>query len=147
MNKTPFFIILIVLAILGYMGYGYIDQKSKDDQFQTACEKNPNIHTFLTFAVKQTENSNQIDVQLKDNKGKIILNKILYDTQEVNEFKYEGSFSVQDTIKLVYNKKVYKIYGFRHHSVVINEKKGPECQYKGAFINGKWNEGTVFDLN
>lgn len=147
MNKARLFIIIVVLSILGYMAYGYINQKNKDDQFKTECEKNPDIHTSLTFAVNPAENSHQINVQLKDNKGKVILNKVLNDAEEANEFKYEGGFSIHDTIELIYNKKVYKIYGFKYHAIVINEKKGPECQYKGAFINGKWIESSVFDLN
>lgn len=27
----------------------------------------------------------------------------------------------------------YAAYGFQYHSIVINIKKGPECQYKGFY--------------
>jgi hypothetical protein len=148
MNKKIYFLIgLIIIAMSGYAAYGFISQNNKDNQFKTECEKNPNVHTSLIFAVKQTENPHQINVQLNDDKGKTILNKILNDAEEPSEFKYDGGFSIHDTIQLIYNEKVYRIYGFQYHSVVINDKKGPECQYKGAFINGKWNASNVFDLN
>lgn len=125
---------------------GWISQKNKDNQFKTECENNPSIHTTLSFVVDPKDEAHQINVHLKNKQSQTILNKVLNKNKD-HEFKYDGGFSISDTLMIIKNSKVYKMYGFKYHTVVINEKKGPECHYKGAFINGKWNEDYIVDLN
>lgn len=144
--KKAYLISFILCTIIGWMIIGWISQKNKDNQFKTKCENNPSTHTSLTFAIDPKEESHQINVLLKNKQNQMILNKIVSENED-HEFTYDGGFSIDDTLMVIKKSKTYKIYGFKYHTVIINEKKGPECQYKGAFFNGKWNEDDVFDLN
>ena len=141
----PRFFIVIAIVGLAYMAYGYLDQKNKDNQFSKACMENLKVDTPLTFALK---NNTQIpELQLQIIRGGKVVDRVIVKKTMNDDYLYEDGCSVHDTLSIMINKKIYSIYGFQYHAVTINDKKGLECKFKGAFLNQKWNEGYVFELN
>jgi hypothetical protein len=144
-KKAILYISIITLGILAYMAYGYLNQEKIDEQFRNDCSKNPRTNTPLTFVLNANEHVPKLNLSIKGH-GEIV-NKTILRNEATNDYEYKDGFSLGDTLEIIHKGKSYKIYGFQYHTVTVNIKKGQECKYKGAFMNQKWNERTVFNLD
>ncbi|WP_316808409.1 hypothetical protein [Pedobacter agri] len=140
------FIFLIVAIGIAYMVYGFFNQRFKDEQFTDNCEQNPNQSTALIFVLPESASTNKLTLQLKNGTDGPV-KKVITEDPKTGEFRYVDGFSIHDTVEVFTPEKQYKIYGFEYRSITINEKKGLECAYNGAYVNGKWNDSNVFRLN
>jgi len=133
-------IIILLLAVAGYIGYNFYQQYRRDNDFICKCRKGNEMNTKLMF-----DFLNDLEIL----KVKALINNKKINIKRVNitdPLEYNQGFSLQDTLKIVTQSKNYNIYGFKYDSVMINPQKGLECEFKGAFVNDKWNEGNVFIL-
>jgi len=142
MNKR--FVIIAIAAIMTYMVYGYLNQKAKDDEFASACISGTNL-TTLSFILPEQKKIKKLHLKISRANQKTIM-EVATQHSGNNNFSYTGGFSSLDTLEITSLSKKYKMYGFKYVSIVINAKKGPECQYRGAYINGKWNDGNIVSL-
>ncbi|MCX3266967.1 hypothetical protein [Pedobacter agri] len=143
MNKK---IIFVIVAVgIAYMVYGFLSQIFKDEEFKSGCEQNANQSTTLVFVLPERTGLDKLTLKLKNGAGKPV-KKVMTEDPKTKEFRYTDGFSIHDTLELVTPEKQYEIYGFEYSAITINEKKGLECAYNGAYIDGKWNDSNVFML-
>ena len=112
---------------------------------KVVVKKNVNQSTTLVFVLPERTGLNNLTLKLKNGAGKPV-KKMMTEDPKTKEFRYTDGFSIHDTLKLVTPEKQYEIYGFKYSAITINEKKGLECVYNGAYIDGKWNDSNVFML-
>ncbi|AND65403.1 hypothetical protein AX766_13920 [Flavobacterium covae] len=62
------------------------------------------------------------------------------------EYKYGYGFELEDTIKINIDNNLFKIYSFKFDTFIINKKKGLECEFKEAILNGKLNKTNIFEI-
>lgn len=128
------------------MAYGFFTQMKKDSDFTDECEHRANQLIPLVFTTPHAKDIKQLNLHIKSF-GATSLYKTINVDIETNEFTFNGGFSTKDTIEITNLAKLYKVYGFQYHAITINEKKGLECRYKGAYLNGKWVEDKLFILD
>ena len=131
---------------IAYMVYGFLNQKFKDEKFNHDCEQNPNRLSALTFVLAKSNGVTKLALKIKRSHDNP-LDKMMIKDSKTNEFNYTDGFSIHDTLEIFTPLKNYRIYGFEYRAITINEKKGLECAFNGAYVDGKWNDSSVFMLN
>lgn len=139
--KVGIFITLIFI-ICGYIAFQLYKQDKKDDEFAKECENSPRVNTEIFFITSSTQDNS--DALLFYNGKPVKFDTITVVSGNEKQFNYSAAFDNKDKLEFRLNNEKYVLDNFKYQSVVINEKKGPECHFKGASFNGKWQEKNYF---
>lgn len=144
-KKTVYIFSITIFLIIVYIGYQMIKQKANNKNFMDECQSNPNINTTITIVVKKEQLISD-DLSIKLNSKDTILEKTFSNSDGTNEYNFSRAFGKDDRVEIILRASTYVIDKFQFGSVIINNKKGPECKFIGAFVNGNQNNSDVFVL-
>jgi len=142
--KKKIILILATVIIASVAFYIYLalrEQEKKDEKFICNCQKNGTVTEVKLsskyFIPQKTE--------FFFNKKKINYKKSSYDNYFLFSFDLSISKSSEDTLFIKDEKKTVKIYDFNVDTLIINKKRGLECDLKDVTINGKkqYAEGGI----
>ncbi|MFC6269832.1 hypothetical protein [Frigoriflavimonas asaccharolytica] len=144
-KKTVYILLLSIFLVAIYIGYQLNKQDNEDEILIYQCQSNPNVNTTITFVVKKDQMTSK-DFVIKLNSKDTILDKSYSDSNSTNEYSFSHTFVKGDKVEIVLMQKTYVIDRFQFSSVIINRKKGLECKFDGAFLNGIRYNSDVFIL-
>lgn len=145
-KRKYYFLITFVFVILGYVLFKLLQQKKVDNDYICNCQNGLNMSSELILKTYYNkENIENMIINLNELRRQID-RKSIVKRDAFSEYKYQNGFELEDTLTFEINDRKYRIYGFKYDTIIINKKKGLECEFKGAYLDGKWIEGKIFFL-
>ncbi len=144
--KKKIYLLILLVLVSSYIIYNLYQQKIIDENYICDCRKGKNMNSELFFDLQfSNEVVGNVSIELNNLKKPIEIENIRK-YKKFYEYKYEYGFELTDTLKVKINDKLNKIYGFKYDTIIINSKKGLECEFKGAIVNGIFQKGNRFEI-
>lgn len=144
--KKKYYLFIPLVVVLCYVIYNLKLQKIEYSNYICECRLAKDMHSDLIFDLYFTKRQiNNMSIKINKIKKPIDVRNIRKTTKNY-EYKYEYGFELHDSLTVSIDDRLYKIYGFKYDTIIINRKKGLECLFKGAYLNNKWVEGNYFIL-
>ena len=144
--KIKYYLLIPIVLVLSYLIYNLYQQKIIDENYICDCRKGKNMNSELFFDLQfSNDEISNMSIILNNLEKPIDIENIIK-KEFFYEYKYEYGFELGDTLKIKINNKLNKIYGFKYDTVIINSKKGLECELKGAKVNDIFQNGNRFQI-